>query len=76
MPSKRSLGTSRKLATGGQADPATEKAIRAALSKGREGIHKIAVRFGVGTGTVQRIEAEMARPDVPERRAVGLPQAH
>jgi DNA invertase Pin-like site-specific DNA recombinase len=40
--------------------PATEKAIRAALSKGDEGMHKIATRFGVGTGTVQRIKAEMA----------------
>jgi hypothetical protein len=35
--------------------PATEKAIRAALSRGGEGMHKIAARFGVGTGTVQRI---------------------
>jgi DNA invertase Pin-like site-specific DNA recombinase len=41
-------------------DPATENAIRAALSKGDEGMHKIADRFGVGTGTVQRIRAEMA----------------
>jgi DNA invertase Pin-like site-specific DNA recombinase len=40
--------------------PATEKAIRAALSKGDEGMHKIAARFRVGTGTVQRIKAEMA----------------
>jgi DNA invertase Pin-like site-specific DNA recombinase len=40
--------------------PATEKAIRAALTKGEEGIHKIATRFGVGTGTVQRIKSEMA----------------
>jgi DNA invertase Pin-like site-specific DNA recombinase len=40
--------------------PVTEKAIRAALSKGDEGMHKIAARFGVGTGTVQRIKAEMA----------------
>jgi DNA invertase Pin-like site-specific DNA recombinase len=40
-------------------DPATEKAIRAALSKGDEGMHKIAGQFGVGTGTVQRIKAEM-----------------
>jgi DNA invertase Pin-like site-specific DNA recombinase len=41
-------------------DAATEKAIRAALSKGDAGMHKIADRFGVGTGTVQRIKAEMA----------------
>jgi DNA invertase Pin-like site-specific DNA recombinase len=39
---------------------ATEKAIRDALSKGDAGMHKIAARFGVGTGTVQRIKAEMA----------------
>jgi hypothetical protein len=42
-------------------DPATEKAIRAALSKGDEGMHKIAARYGVGTGTVQRIKAEERR---------------
>jgi DNA invertase Pin-like site-specific DNA recombinase len=41
-------------------DAATEKAIRAALSKGDTGMHKIAAQFGVGTGTVQRIKAEMA----------------
>jgi DNA invertase Pin-like site-specific DNA recombinase len=41
-------------------DPATEKAIRAALSKADTGMHKIAAQFGVGTGTVQRIKAEMA----------------
>jgi DNA invertase Pin-like site-specific DNA recombinase len=40
-------------------DATTEKAIRAALSKGDAGMHKIAARFGVGTGTVQRIRAEM-----------------
>jgi hypothetical protein len=40
----------------------TEKAIRAALSRGGEGMHKIAARFGVGTGTVQRIKAEMVGP--------------
>jgi hypothetical protein len=38
----------------------SEKAIRAALSKGDEGMDKIATRFRVGTGTVQRIKAEMA----------------
>jgi hypothetical protein len=37
-----------------------EKLIRAALSKGDEGMHKIADRYGVGTGTVQRIKAKMA----------------
>jgi DNA invertase Pin-like site-specific DNA recombinase len=40
--------------------PAIERAIRAALAKGGEGMHKIAARFGVGTGTVQRIKAELA----------------
>jgi DNA invertase Pin-like site-specific DNA recombinase len=40
-------------------DPTTEKAIRDALLKGGAGMHKIAARFGVGTGTVQRIKAEM-----------------
>jgi hypothetical protein len=40
--------------------PKVEQAIRAALAKGDEGMHKIAARFGVGTGTVQRIRAEMA----------------
>jgi DNA invertase Pin-like site-specific DNA recombinase len=39
----------------------TEQAIRAALQAGEEGFHKIAKRFGVGTGTVQRIKAGMAR---------------
>jgi hypothetical protein len=41
-------------------DGATESAIRGALQKGDVGMHKIAARFGVGTGTVQRIKAEMA----------------
>ena len=40
-------------------DAATEKAIRNALQKGDAGMHKIAARFGVGTGTVQRIKEEM-----------------
>jgi hypothetical protein len=31
-----------------------------ALTKGEAGMHKIAARFGVGTGTVQRIKSEMA----------------
>jgi hypothetical protein len=30
------------------------------LRKGDVGMHKIAAAFGVGTGTVQRIKAEMA----------------
>ena len=37
----------------------TESAIRAALAAGDMGMHRIAERFGVGTGTVQRIRAEM-----------------
>jgi DNA invertase Pin-like site-specific DNA recombinase len=41
-------------------DKATESAIRDALLKGDAGMHKIAATFGVGTGTVQRIKAEMA----------------
>ena len=39
---------------------ATEKSIRKALAKGDKGILKIAVEFGVGSGTVQRIKGEMA----------------
>jgi DNA invertase Pin-like site-specific DNA recombinase len=39
--------------------PAVESAIRDALRKGDAGMMKIATRFGVGTGTVQRIKAEM-----------------
>jgi DNA invertase Pin-like site-specific DNA recombinase len=40
-------------------DAATESAIRKALKKGDTGIRKIAIRFNVGTGTVQRIKAEL-----------------
>jgi DNA invertase Pin-like site-specific DNA recombinase len=39
--------------------PEIENAIRNALEKGDAGIIKIANRFGVGTGTVQRIKAAM-----------------
>jgi DNA invertase Pin-like site-specific DNA recombinase len=35
----------------------TESAIRAALATGDMGMHRIAERFQVGTGTVQRIAA-------------------
>jgi DNA invertase Pin-like site-specific DNA recombinase len=45
-------------------DLATESAIRSALQNGQIGIRKIAVRFGVGTGTVQRIKSEMAACNV------------
>jgi DNA invertase Pin-like site-specific DNA recombinase len=38
----------------------TERAVRAALSrKGRPGLRKIAASFGVGVGTVQRINREL-----------------
>jgi DNA invertase Pin-like site-specific DNA recombinase len=40
-------------------DPAIEKDIRAALAQGGMGMHKIAAMLGVGTGTVQRVKAEM-----------------
>jgi len=36
--------------------------MRDALRKGDAGMQKIAARFGVGTGTVQRIKAGMAAP--------------
>ena len=39
---------------------ATDAAIRKALKKGDTGIRKIATTLGVGTGTVQRIKAEMS----------------
>jgi DNA invertase Pin-like site-specific DNA recombinase len=38
----------------------TERKIKAALAKGEDGMLKIAERYGVGSGTVQRITAEMA----------------
>jgi DNA invertase Pin-like site-specific DNA recombinase len=41
-------------------DAATETAIRKALQKGDMGMHKIAISFKVGTGTVQRIAAALA----------------
>jgi DNA invertase Pin-like site-specific DNA recombinase len=37
----------------------TEAAIRAAIAAGNNGLLKIAAEFGVGSGTVQRIKAEM-----------------
>ena len=40
-------------------DAKTEASIKRALSKGDKGILKIAAEFGVGSGTVQRIRAEM-----------------
>src|SRR5215468_5703293 len=41
-------------------DPGIEASIRKALAKGDRGILRIAAEFGVGSGTVQRIKAEMA----------------
>ena len=41
-------------------DHRTEERIRKALAKGDKGILKIASELGVGSGTVQRIKAEMA----------------
>jgi DNA invertase Pin-like site-specific DNA recombinase len=41
-------------------DASIEANIRKALQRGDAGMHKIAVRFGVATGTVQRVRAEMA----------------
>ena len=41
-------------------DYATEKQIRNALGRREMGIHRIADKYGVGTGTVQRIKAEMS----------------
>lgn len=40
---------------------AVEEAIQAALRAGGKGIRAIAREIGVGTGTVQRVKAEMAR---------------
>jgi len=48
-------------------DEATDAKIRAALGKGDMGIRKIAQRFGVATGTVQRIARESPSPFRPGR---------
>lgn len=40
-------------------DEKTEEAIRKAIAKGDKGKHKLAAQFGVGSGTVARIKAEM-----------------
>lgn len=45
--------------------PEVEKRIQTQLRAGK-GIHKVAREVGVGTGTVQRIKAEMAGPFVAE----------
>jgi hypothetical protein len=43
------------------------------LSHGDQGMHNIAVRFGVGTGTVQRIRGEMAAQQTTRAaRAAGV----
>jgi DNA invertase Pin-like site-specific DNA recombinase len=41
-------------------DPSIEESIRRALRDGGKGLHKIAAEHGVGTGTVQRVKAELA----------------
>jgi DNA invertase Pin-like site-specific DNA recombinase len=43
----------------------TEADIRTALAKGDKGVLKIAAEIGVGSGTVQRIRAEMALVMLP-----------
>jgi hypothetical protein len=40
--------------------PKIDGATESAMQKGDAGMHKIAAQFGVGTGTVRRIKAEMA----------------
>ena len=45
----------------------TEQAIRAALTDGIKGMLKIAAEHGVGSGTVQRIKAEMLAAEEPRR---------
>jgi hypothetical protein len=40
--------------------PETEAHIRAALAKGDKGMRRVAVQFGVATGTVQRIARGLA----------------
>jgi DNA invertase Pin-like site-specific DNA recombinase len=42
-------------------DPAVEEAIRTSLRAGGKSIHAIAREHGVGSGTVQRVKAEMAQ---------------
>lgn len=44
-------------------DGKTEAAIRRAIAKGDRGKHKLAAQFGVGSGTVARIRAEMEAPN-------------
>jgi DNA invertase Pin-like site-specific DNA recombinase len=41
-------------------EPETEAGIRAALQKGGMGLRKVAVQFGVATGTVQRVARQIA----------------
>jgi DNA invertase Pin-like site-specific DNA recombinase len=43
----------------------TERSIRAALAEGTKGMLKIATEHGVGSGTVQRIKAEMLATKQP-----------
>ena len=64
-PGARSRGLKRARANGKilgrpKIAASTERSIRKALAKGDKGILKVAAEFGVGSGTVQRIKAEMA----------------
>ena len=53
-------------------EPETEASIRAALQKGDLGMRKVAVQFGVATGTVQRMPKASPRPSGLD----GLPHQH
>jgi DNA invertase Pin-like site-specific DNA recombinase len=50
-------------------DAKKEAAIRKALAKGDKGKHKIAAQFGVGSGTVARIKAQMGGASVQPSKA-------
>jgi DNA invertase Pin-like site-specific DNA recombinase len=65
MPAQGCAGLARAKADGAvlgrpKIDKQLETKIRNALKRRKDGIRKIAVAHGVGTGTVQRIRAEMA----------------
>lgn len=49
-------------------EAAVEKAIKASLRTGGKGIRAIAREHGVGTGTVQRVKAEIDRSAEPASR--------
>lgn len=56
-------------------DTQREDQIKAALTMGNRGIRKVAIEFGVGTGTVQRIKAALTGPatTLPSGRAFSTP---